>query len=245
MGKSTQENPPGKSRQNLPKFIRQIPDTFLQRGRAPRVVLQNIKRQAKIDASPIPIASVRIKCLCINRSLRTSCGQLRWLVPGSAILNLEGGASADASEPCRASSLHTRMASLWTLKLSLCPYACTSAYTSSTPRYGSGPKCRLEAPPLHPSLSRPLPEPCKKSQGEWGEEGRRGWGGKGFGLREGPSNCNGGWGRPPKHQLGPDPHLGGSQTQTTQPPHGSESQKRPLDCMLFPHLPVVDKFLRS
>ena len=29
-----------------------------------------------------------------------------------------------------------------------------------------------------------------------------------MGLREGSSNCNGGWGGPSKHQLGPDPHLG-------------------------------------
>ena len=94
---------------------------------------------------------------------------------------------------------------------------------SSTPRCGSGPKCCLEAPPPPPpcalrplpptSLGRPLPEPCKKSQGGWGEEGRRGRGGKGFGLREGSSNYNGGrdgdppntswgqthiWGLPPK-----------------------------------------------
>ena len=89
---------------------------------------------------------------------------------------------------------------------------------SSTPRCGSGPKCRLEAPPPPPpcalgplpptSLGRTLPEPCKKSQGGWGEEGRRGRGGKGFGLREGSSDYNRGWGGPSKHQLGPDPHLG-------------------------------------
>ena len=72
----------------------------------------------------------------------------------------------------------------------------------------------LRSTPLRPrtlpptSLGRPLPEPCKKSQGGWGEEGRRGRGGKGFGLREGSSNYNGGWGGPSKHQLGPDPHLG-------------------------------------
>ena len=69
--------------------------------------------------------------------------------------------------------------------------------------------------PLPPtSLGRPLPEPCKKSQGGWGEEGRGGLGGKGVGLREGSSNCNamnGGGdrgGEPSKHQLGPDPHPG-------------------------------------
>ena len=70
------------------------------------------------------------------------------------------------------------------------------------------PHCALG--PLPPtSLGRPLPEPSKKSQGGgWGEEGRRGQGGRGFGLREGSSNYNGGQGGPSKHQLGPDPHLG-------------------------------------
>ena len=83
---------------------------------------------------------------------------------------------------------------------------------SSTPRCGSGPKCRLEAPPPPPPCALgplpPLPEPCKKSQGGGGKRKRRGRGGKGFGLREGSSNYNGGWGGPSKHQLGPDPHLG-------------------------------------
>ena len=44
--------------------------------------------------------------------------------------------------------------------------------------------------------------PCRKSQGGWGEDGRRGRGGKGFGLREGSSNDNGGWGRPPNTSWG-------------------------------------------
>ena len=67
------------------------------------------------------------------------------------------------------------------------------------------PQVPLEGPPPPPLLGplpphrtgppRPgLPEHCKKSQGGWGEEGGRGRGGKGFGLREGSSNCNGGWG---------------------------------------------------
>ena len=58
------------------------------------------------------------------------------------------------------------------------------------------PPCAL-GPHRPTSLGRPLPKPCKKSQGGWGEEGRRGRGGKGFGLREGSSNYNGGWGGPP------------------------------------------------
>ena len=81
--------------------------------------------------------------------------------------------------------------------------------SSSPPRCGSGPKCRLETPPPPPpcALGTLPPQPawagaCKKSQGGWGEEGRRGRGGKGFGLREGSSNYNGGWGGPSRHQLG-------------------------------------------
>ena len=76
-------------------------------------------------------------------------------------------------------------------------------------------------PPLSPlgplpptSLGRPLPEPCKKSQGGWGEEGRRGRGGKGFGLREGSSNYNGGWGgRTPNTTWG-QTHIWGLPTNT-------------------------------
>ena len=52
-------------------------------------------------------------------------------------------------------------------------------------------------PSPHTRLCRPIPEHCKKSQGGRGEEGGRGRGGKGFGLREGASNCNGGWGGTP------------------------------------------------
>ena len=86
------------------------------------------------------------------------------------------------------------------------------------PPDGSSPSAAWRAPPpstpLRPRTppphqpGPPLPEPCKKSQRGWGEEGRRGREGRGFGLREGSSNCNGGWGGPSKHQLGPDPHRG-------------------------------------
>ena len=88
------------------------------------------------------------------------------------------------------------------------------------PKMWVRPQVPLEGPPPPPPLGplpphqtgpprSGLPEHCKKSQGGWGEEGGRGRGGKGFGLREGSSNCNGGWGGgPSKHQLGPDPHLG-------------------------------------
>ena len=54
---------------------------------------------------------------------------------------------------------------------------------SSAPRCGSSPDCRLEGPPPPPppfalgplpptSLGRPLPEPCKKSQGGVGGRGK-------------------------------------------------------------------------
>ena len=99
------------------------------------------------------------------------------------------------------------------------------------------PQVPLGAPPLHPpcalgplpptSLRRPLPEPCTKSQGGWVEEGRRGRGGKGFGLREGSSNYNGGGGEPSKHQLGPDPHLGASLLYPC--PAGQTKSGRPYD----------------
>ena len=48
------------------------------------------------------------------------------------------------------------------------------------PLFALGPR----TPPPH-QLGPPPPEPCKKSQGGWGEEGKRGRGGKGVGLREG------------------------------------------------------------
>ena len=84
------------------------------------------------------------------------------------------------------------------------------------------PPCAPRTPPPT-SLGRPLPEPCKKSHGGWGEEGRRGRRGKGFGLREGSSNYNGGWGGPSKHQLGPDPHL--QQTRVYPHPLGAGSAR--------------------
>ena len=79
-------------------------------------------------------------------------------------------------------------------------------------RRGSGPPLhppppRTLGPSPHTRPGRPVPEHCKKSQGGWGEEGGRGRGGKGFGLREGPSNCNGGWGGDPPNR----PTSGGSQ----------------------------------
>ena len=68
------------------------------------------------------------------------------------------------------------------------------------------PPCALQTPPPPTNLGRPLL--AKRAKGGWGEERRRGRGGRGFGLREGSSNYNGGWGGPSKQQLGPDPHLG-------------------------------------
>ena len=55
-------------------------------------------------------------------------------------------------------------------------------------------------PPLHPrtppphQTGLPCPGALQKEARGWGEERGRGRGGKGFGLREGPSNCNGGGG---------------------------------------------------
>ena len=71
----------------------------------------------------------------------------------------------------------------------------TQAFKSSTPRCGSEPKCRCALGPLpNPSLGRPL----KTSKGGWVEEGGRGRGRKGCGLREGSSSCGGDGGDPPK-----------------------------------------------
>ena len=90
---------------------------------------------------------------------------------------------------------------------------------SSIPRCWSVPECHLEGPSPSTSLRPRTPPPhepkppllghCKKSLG--GEEGGRGWGGKGCGLRKGvlrPPVPIWGWGEPYKGQLGPDPHLG-------------------------------------
>ena len=74
------------------------------------------------------------------------------------------------------------------------------------------PQVPLEGPPPPPPLGPPpyqtgpprpgLPEHCKKSQGGWGEEGGRGRGGKGFGLREGPPIAKGMGGDPPNTSWG-------------------------------------------
>ena len=60
------------------------------------------------------------------------------------------------------------------------------------PDVGLAPSAAWSPPPLPPpyalgplaptSLGRPLPEPCQKSQGGWGEEGGRGQGGNGVWL---------------------------------------------------------------
>ena len=80
------------------------------------------------------------------------------------------------------------------------------------------PQVPLGAPPPHPLAPQdpspphqPRPPPPGALQKEPRGMGGRGRGqeGKGFGLRAGSSNYNGGWGGgPSKHQLGPDPHLG-------------------------------------
>ena len=94
------------------------------------------------------------------------------------------------------------------------------------------PQVPLEGPPLPPSLPPPHPRTppptpdwaapsrniAKRAKGGWGEEGGRGRGGKGFGLREGPSNCNGGWGGTLPTPVGARPASGGSQ------PRGSSNQ---------------------
>ena len=82
-------------------------------------------------------------------------------------------------------------------------------------------------PPSTPlrSLGRPLPEPCKKSQGGWGEEGRRGRGGKGFGLREGSSNDNGGWGGALQTPVGARPCVCNPHIQESPHPRAPKSPK--------------------
>ena len=95
------------------------------------------------------------------------------------------------------------------------PFCCKNANLPNRTRF-----TRLPPPPPPPcalgplpptSLGRPLPEPCEKSQGGLGEEGRRGRGGKGFGLREGSSDYNGGWGGALQTPVGARPTSGGSQ----------------------------------
>ena len=104
----------------------------------------------------------------------------------------------------------------------------------STPRCGSGPKCHLEGRPPPPPMRPKTPPPpawaapsriTKRSQGK--RDGA-GWGGKGWGLREGSSTCNGGDGGPFKGQLGPDPHLGALDTSTQH-------------CVLFPRAVALSK----
>ena len=83
-----------------------------------------------------------------------------------------------------------------------------------SPRCGSGPKCRLQAPPLHDPL--PPTQPGPPPAGALHKEPKGGLGGRGEGRagREGvwlegrvlQLQC--GMGGPSKHQLGPDPHLG-------------------------------------
>ena len=77
----------------------------------------------------------------------------------------------------------------------------------SVPRCGSGPMCLWRALPSIPLRPRTLPPhqlgppsaaALQKEPRGCGEEGGRGWGGKGCGLREGSSNCKRGMGPPKK-----------------------------------------------
>ena len=91
--------------------------------------------------------------------------------------------------------------------------------TLRTPRYGSGPKCRLHGPPPppltiegplpHTSLGRTLPEHCKKSQGGWGEEGGGGWVGTGCGQGSVLQLQWGGWGGDPPNGSWSQTHIWG------------------------------------
>ena len=92
-------------------------------------------------------------------------------------------------------------------------------YHRVPPDVGLAPSAAWRAPPPPPpcalgplpltSLDCPLPEPCKKSQEGLGKEGRRGRGGKGFGLREGSSNYNGGLGGDPPNTSWGQTHIWG------------------------------------
>ena len=73
------------------------------------------------------------------------------------------------------------------------------------------PPCALGPLPSPHQPGPPPPKPCKKRQGGWGEVRRRGRGGKGFGLREGSSNCNRGWGH--KLRNHPQPQGRGRNTE--------------------------------
>ena len=74
-------------------------------------------------------------------------------------------------------------------------------------------------PPLHPRTPPPTPDWAAPSRsiakrGKGGGGKREGEGGEGRAL--GPPIARGDGGGPSKHQLGPDPHLGGSQYCTPQ-----------------------------
>ena len=90
---------------------------------------------------------------------------------------------------------------------------------SGTPRCGSGPKCRLEPPPLHPPCAlgplpphQPGPPPSGALQKEprgVGGRGKERAGREGVWLEGRVLQLQWGMGGgPSKHQLGPDPHLG-------------------------------------
>ena len=98
------------------------------------------------------------------------------------------------------------------------------------------PQVPLEGPPLHPPLHPRTPPPtpdwaapsrsiAKRAKGGWGEEGRSRRGGKGFGLREGSSNCNGGWGGDPPNTSWGQTHIWGlpKRTVPTVPVSGIKS----------------------
>ena len=96
---------------------------------------------------------------------------------------------------------------------------------------------RPRTPPLPPppAWAAPSRSLAKRATGGGGEEGRRGRGGKGFGLREGSSNYNGGCSGPCKHQLGPDPHLGApKQNEFNQRPEKVTKKIPPFFTAKFP-----------
>ena len=70
----------------------------------------------------------------------------------------------------------------------------------------STPLCARTPPPHQPES--PPPRTLQKEPRGVGGRGKERAGKEGVWLGEGPSNHNGGWGGPSKHQLGPDPHLG-------------------------------------
>ena len=74
------------------------------------------------------------------------------------------------------------------------------------------PPCDLGPLPPHQPGPPPPGALQKEPSGGWGEEGRRGRGGKGFGLREGSSNYNGGWGGDPPNTSWGQTHIWGLPT---------------------------------